>query len=52
MNSFQGMLLSENNKVQKYISVYPHTPKKKKEGNKNIHICALIERNTEIKTIS
>ena len=51
MNSFQGMLLSEKNKVQKYISVYPHTPKKK-EGNKNIHICALIERNTEIKTIS
>jgi len=31
MNSFQGMLLSENNKVQKYISVYPHTPKKKKK---------------------
>ena len=33
----------------KSIYLYTHTHQKKKEGNKNIHICALIERNTEIK---
>lgn len=53
MGLFPGFIVKWKKQGAKVHMIYIHIPTHtKKRGNKNIHICVLIERNTEIKTIS